>query len=188
MLVCAHRWRRTWTERVRTWLALALMFPLAVGAPTTRAEDDTGDRDRGGEMRVVLPPFPRPENYLPLYVSETTPFAFFIDAKSISVGPDRAVRYSVIAKSNDGGLNVSFEGMRCNERQYRIYAIGRSDQSWSEVRDSSWAAIRSDARNAQRIVLHGDFFCPVTGAIATAEEGVKVLKDGGNPRAAISSY
>ena len=173
---------------MRTWLALVLMFPLVVGAQTTRAADDTGDRDRGGEIRVPLPTFPRPENYLPFYVSETTPFAFFIDEKSISIGPDLAVRYSVIAKSTDGGLNVSFEGMRCAERQIRVYAIGRSDQSWSEVRGSRWESIRSDTRNAQRIMLHSDFFCPVAGRIATAEEGVEALKSGGNPRSAITSY
>lgn len=139
-------------------------------------------------MRVTLPPFPRPENYLPFDVSATTPFAFFVDAKSISVGPDGAVYYSVMAKSADGGLNVSFEGMRCNERQVRAFSIGRSDQSWSEVRNSRWEPIRGDTRNAQRIVLYGDFFCPVSGGIATAEEGVEALKSGGNPRSVITSY
>ena len=173
---------------MRTWFARALILPLAVGAQTGYSAEAIGDRDRGGEIRAPLPPFPRPENYLPFEVSATTPFAFFVDAKSISVGPDRAVHYSVIAKSADGGLNVSFEGMRCAERQIRVYAIGRSDHSWSEVRDSRWEPIRGDTRNAQRIVLHSDFFCPLTGSIATAEEGVKALKAGGNPRSVIPSY
>ena len=164
---------------MRAWPALLLILPLAACAQTPRSETNYGDRDRRGEVAVPLPQYPRPENYLPFEVSATTPFVFFVDAKSVSVGADNVVRYSVIAKSADGGLNVSFEGMRCGERQFRIYAVGRSDNTWSEVRNSRWEPIRADQRNAQRAVLYRDLFCPVTGGITTAEEGLKALKGGG---------
>lgn len=173
---------------MRAWPALALILPLAAGAQTPGSQEDHGSRDRRGETQAPLPQYPKPENYLPFEVSATTPFVFFVDAKSLSVGADGVVRYSVIAKSPDGALNISFEGMRCAEREFRVYAFGRSDNTWSEVRSSRWEAIRVDPRNAQRAVLYSDFFCPMTGYIATAEEGARVLKSGGNPRAAISGY
>lgn len=173
---------------MRAWLALVLILPLAAGAQTSAFEEKSGDRDRRGEVQAPLPQYPKPENYLPFQVSVTTPFVFFVDAKSISVGTDGVVRYSVIAKSSDGGLNISFEGVRCADGQFRVYAFGRADNTWSEVRGSRWAAIREDARNAQRAVLYSDFFCPVSGNIATAEEGVRALKSGGNPRATITGY
>ena len=173
---------------MRAWLALLLILPLAAAAQTRSFEENSGAAGRPGELPLVLPQYPKPENYLPFQVGGITPFAFFVDAKSISVGSDGVVRYSVIAKSADGALNISFEGMRCADRHFRVYAFGRSDNTWSEARNSRWEAIRSDPRNAQRAVLFSDFFCPPTGDIATAEEGVRVLKSGGNPRASRSGY
>ncbi len=173
---------------MRAWLALVLILPLAAAAQMPGFEENSGARDRRGEVQVPLPPYPKLENYLPFQVSATTPFAFFVDATSISVGADGVVRYSVIAKSSDGGLNISFEGMRCADRQFRVFAFGRSGNTWFEVRNSRWEPIRNDPRNSQRAVLYSDFFCPVTGAISTAEEAVRVLKNGGNPRATITGY
>ncbi|MGP1679292.1 MAG: CNP1-like family protein [Burkholderiales bacterium] len=173
---------------MRAWPALLLVLPLAACAQTPGSGANYGDRDRRGEIQVAFPQYPKPENYLPFEVSTITPFVFYVDAKSLSVGADAVVRYSVIAKSSDGALNISFEGMRCAEREFRIYAFGRADHTWSEARNSRWEAIRSDPRNAQRAVLYSDYFCPVTGNIATAEQGVRVLKSGGNPRATRPGY
>ncbi len=173
---------------MRVWIAIVLLLPLAAWAQTQGFEENSGKRDGGGDAPVQLPPYPRLENYLPFQVNAVSPFAFSVDAKSISVGADRVVRYSLIAKSSNGGLNVSFEGMRCADAQIRIYALGRSDGTWSELRKSRWERIRIDQRNAERAVLYNDFFCSVGGNIATAEDGVRVLKSGGNPKASISGY
>ena len=172
---------------MRTWLTLVLiLLPLAAAAQTQGF--DSGQRDHRGEAKVPLPQYPKPENYLPFEVSATTAFSFFVDAKSISVGSDGVVRYTLIAKSPEGVLNVSFEGMRCTDGEFRVYAFGSTGNSWYEVRNSKWEAIRASPRNAQRAVLYRDYFCPVTGDIGTAEEGVRALKSGGNPRATLSGY
>lgn len=175
---------------MRACLALILMLPIAAGAQLFGGDERGGERERqaGPESPVTLPQFPKQEDYLPFEVSVTTPFDFFVDAKSLSVGPDRVVRYTVIAKSSGGALNISFEGMRCADNQFRVYALGRADKTWSEVRSSRWETIRGESRNVQRAVLYSDFFCPMTGDIATAEEGVRALKNGGNPRAGIKGY
>jgi hypothetical protein len=163
---------------MRAWLALSLILPLAACTQTGTSKPNPGDDVRWGEAQVPIPEYPKPENYLPLEVSATTPFVFFVDAKSLSVGKDGVVRYSLIAKSSGGALNISFEGMRCSDAQYRIYAFGRSDNTWSESRMSQWQPIPPDARNAQRAVLYRDFFCPLGGIIATAEDGVRALRRG----------
>jgi len=172
---------------MRPWPALALISTLVACAQTPDFKDHSGDRDRRGEMQTPLPQYPEPENYLPFEVSVLTPFYFYVDAKSLSVGADGVVRYTVIAKSSDGALNISFEGMRCAEREFRIYAFGRVDKTWSEARNSKWEAIRSGPRNAQRAALYNDYFCPVGGDIATAEDGVRALKSGGKPRGTVTS-
>lgn len=167
---------------MRPWPALALMLPLAAGAQSPGFAVHSSGSDRAGEVQVARPQYPKPENYLPFEVIATTPFSFFVDAKSLSVGADGVVRYSVIAKSVDGALNISFEGMRCAKADFRVYAFGRADNTWSEARNSRWEAIRSSARNAQRAVLYSDFFCSAAGNIASAEEAVQALKRGGSSR------
>lgn len=172
---------------MRAWLALALMLPLAAWAQMSSSEGTYGDDGRRGEVQEPLPEYPKQENYLPLQVSATTPFAFFVDAKSVSVGKDGVVRYSLIARSADGVLNVSFEGIRCSARQFRVFAFGRSDNTWSETRISRWQPIPADPRNAQRAVLYGDYFCPAGGIIGSADEGVRALRRG-PPQAAPSGF
>ena len=164
---------------MRAWIALALTVPLVALAQSPRFDEGRGERDGKVEAAVQLPPYPKPENYLPFELNVTAPFAFFVDAKSISVAADGVVRYTVIAKSADGALNISYEGMRCAEREFRVYAFGSSGNTWFEVRNSKWEPIRSATRNAQRAVLHSDYFCPMSGNIATAEQGVRALKMGG---------
>ncbi|HEY5291136.1 MAG TPA: CNP1-like family protein [Burkholderiales bacterium] len=163
---------------MRAWLALGLILPLAACTQAGSGKPNAGDDVRGGEAQAPLPEYPKPENYLPLQVSATTPFAFFVDAKSVSVGKDGVLRYSLIAKSPDGALNISFEGIRCSDGQFRVYAFGRSDNTWSESRMSRWQPIPADSRNAQRAVLYRDFFCPAGGITATAEEAVRALRRG----------
>jgi CNP1-like family len=173
---------------MRAWAVLMLMLPLAAAAQTPGFDDGHSDRASRAETPVKLPSYPKPENYLPFQVNAIMPFAFFVDAKSISVTADGVVRYSLIAKSSDGALNISYEGMRCSDGQFRVYAFGRSDKTWFKVRDPKWEVIRKNPRNAQRAVLYDYFFCPVIGNITTAEQGVRALKNGGNPAAAITSY
>lgn len=104
---------------MRAWPALLLILPLAAAAQTFGFGEKKGRRDSDA-AKLTLPRYPEPENYLPFEVSATTPFAFFVDAKSVSVGADNVVRYSLIAKSAEGALNVSFEGLRCGEHQVRL--------------------------------------------------------------------
>ena len=171
----------------RGWLALWLMLPLLTWAQTRGFDGDSRDAGRSQEVQVQLPEYPKAENYLPLQASPMSSFDFFVDAKSVSVGKDGVVRYSMIAKSS-GALNISFEGMRCSERQFRIYAFGRTDNTWSEARSSAWQAMPADFRNNQRAVLYHDFFCPAGGIIYTPEEGVQALKAGGHPHATPSRF
>lgn len=164
---------------MRVWLALGLILPLAAWAQMGNSDRNYGDAGRGAVIQAPLPEFPKPENYLPLQVSATTPFVFFVDAKSVSIGEAGEVRYSLIAKSPDGALNISFEGIRCSDGQFRVYAFGRSNNTWSEARTSGWLPIPADARNGQRSVLYRDIFCFGGGLIGSAEEAVWVLRRGG---------
>ena len=173
---------------MRAWLALGLVLPLAACAQTRGPEGDARNAGRGDGVQVQLPEYPKPEDYLPLQVSAAATFEFFVDAKSVSVGNDGVVRYSLIAKSPEGALNVSFEGIRCSDGKFHIYAFGRSDKTWFEARSPAWQAMPPDSRNTQRVVLYSEIFCPAGIPIYTSEEGVQALKAGRHPRASFSRF
>ncbi|MFH1603827.1 MAG: CNP1-like family protein [Pseudomonadota bacterium] len=168
---------------MRAWFALGMgmALPLVTWAQVQNFDAAFDDGSRWVEVRSQLPPYPKPENYLPFKVDAVTSFDFFVDAKSVSVDNDGVVRYSLIAKSTSGVLNISFEGMRCSGRQYRVYAFGRSDNSWSRARSSRWQSLPQDASNPQRAMLYDDYFCPEGSSIATAERGLQALRKGGRP-------
>ncbi len=164
---------------MRAVLVLWLVLPLAAWAQAHDFDAAFDDEGRWAQAQSQLPPYPEPENYLPFKVNPVTPFDFYVDAKSVSVGSDGVVRYSLIAKSTGGALNISFEGIRCSGRQYRVYAFGRSDRTWSRARNNRWQPLSQDAANAQRAMLYSDFFCPEDSIVASAENGLRALRRGG---------
>ena len=127
-------------------------------------------------QQTLLPPAPKDGNLIPFYVGPT-PFAFFLDRASVSVGPDGVVRYTLIARSSSGGTNVSYEGIRCRSYERRVYAFGRSDGGWSQASNSRWAPIFRLATEPQT-ALADDFFCTERGPVRTTEEALRALGRG----------
>ena len=134
------------------------------------------------ENRVTLPSYPKRSDLLRFDVGRGTEFRFFVDAASVSVGSDGVVRYVLVARSPQGAENVSFEGLRCRDGEYRIYATGRSDRGWVEAHGAHWRPVEQSAGSWHR-TLADDFFCPGKSPIRSAAEGVDALERGGNPRA-----
>ena len=137
------------------------------------------DGDKPPEQeKWSLPPYPADQNLLPFSVDAPTPFQFFVDSKSISVDKDGVVRYTLVARSASGALNVSYEGIRCDPLERKLYAFGRSDKTWAPARSAEWAPIPSRRNYAgnQQAALADDFFCRAQGRVHSAEEAVAALK------------
>lgn len=135
------------------------------------------------EIEAQLPAYPKLEEALPFFVSSASDNEFFIDPKSVSVGEDDTVRYTLIVKSVAGVLNVSFEGIRCGTREKKLYAFGRREGTWSRNRYAKWDAVTYKDVNRQHHVLFDDFFCPGYIIAKDAAEVVNALKAGIHPRA-----
>lgn len=148
-------------------------------APSRFEQDFDGEEKPWREIEAQLPAYPRPETLIPFQVSSAISNRYFVDAASVSVGSDGVVRYSLVVKSEAGAETVSFEGMRCDTRERKLYAFGRRDGSWARNRNARWLPIDSHARQARHhMVLFGDFFCPADNIVRTAEEAIGALKAG----------
>lgn len=170
---------------MRALASVALCLALVACAADT---PDQSDWEREQQLqswqedRVALPPYPKNENLVEFQVDAGPDFHFLVDAASLSVGSDGVVRYVLVARSPEGVQNDSFEGLRCRDGEYKIYATGRKDRTWAKTREPRWRPVEQSAGSWHRTLAY-DYFCPQRSPIRSAAEGVDALRRGGNPRA-----
>ncbi|WP_332675660.1 CNP1-like family protein [Aromatoleum sp.] len=92
-------------------------------------------------------------------VDSTSRNRVLIDENSLTVGGDGVVRYVMVARAGGGAENSTFEGIRCETREWRIYAAGRPGGQWANARDASWKPIVDSAYSRPRAVLANNYFC-----------------------------
>lgn len=152
-----------------------------LSSPLLADFDEDYDSKRWQEVEVQLPEPPRQDRLLPFYVSAVAENRFYVDGSSLSVGSDGVVRYVLVIVTPQGGRNVSYEGMRCETRERRIYASGRADGSWSKSRNNDWVRIADQSVNRHHAALYLEYFCPIGIAVRTPEEARDALQRGGHP-------
>jgi hypothetical protein len=167
-----------------TVACLALSLSAFAQAPRDRAADaiDFGAEKSDRELDLALPTFPTPSNLVAFDPGRPTTMKFYVDSASVSVLADGIVRYTTVVKG-EGSENVSYEGIRCDTREVKVYAYGRADGTWSPARDPQWKKLRSVQNDGHRFTLYTYYFCPSRASIVSAAEGVDALKRGGHPQA-----
>jgi hypothetical protein len=165
-------------------IALALLPALAAAQPSPMNPYQPPD-ERGpqflDEQRLELPPYPKEESLIRVQVDGGVNFDFFVDLDSVSVGADGIVRYTLVARSTGGASNIVYEGMRCRDRERKLYASGRPDKTWTAARNPKWIAISDLPSNRVHNVLDASYFCPRRMVQRGTEEARKALQRGGDP-------
>lgn len=159
---------------------LVLLFGASAGAPAAGFDSDYEEK-RWEEIEAQIPAFPSPENLVPFTVSAASDNKFMIDRKSIAVGVDGVVRYTLVVASPSGAQNISYEGLRCSSGERRLYAFGRSDKSWSKARSNQWVRIQESTLNRHHAALYFEYFCPNGMIVRDADEARTALLSGGHP-------
>lgn len=161
------------------WLVLVVFcLPISAAGQGRQFEADFDDEKKAWkEIEAQLPAYPKAENLIPLEVASSG-HRFFVDAPSVSVGEDGVVRYTLFVKTAGGAVNVSFEGMRCETREQKYYAIGRADGVWSRARNPEWRRIEAKEINRHHGLLYADYFCTGKSPVQSARNAVDALKYG----------
>lgn len=128
------------------------------------------------EIEAKIPAYPKPDNLLPFEGGGASPHRFFIDAQSLSIGEDEVVRYTLVIKTAGGATNVTFEGIRCSERQLKVYALGRADGGWMRARNPQWRRIELREVNRHHNLLFQDYLCSGASRKDTAGSVKEVLQ------------
>ena len=145
---------------ILTAAALAAFFLTPPAFSQSQFEEDFDDANKSWqEIAVQLPAVPSAADLIPFYVSATATQEFALDGKSLSIGPDGVIRYTLVATSPAGAKNTSYEGIRCQTFEKKSYAFAHADGSWARSRRDQWEPIMRNAANRQQAVLAQDFFC-----------------------------
>lgn len=158
-------------------VALSVTLMLLAGvALAQKTEDDDGQEQPWKEATIELPASPKQDDLLPFYVSATATQSFAIDARSLTVGTDGVIRYTLVSTSEAGARNVSYEGIRCATYEKKLYAFGQSDGTWTRSRRDEWLRISDNAANRQHAALAGDYFCLEKTVAGTASDMARRLR------------
>ena len=105
-------------------------------------------------------------------------FRYFIDSSSLQTSKDGVTRFSLVIRSRSGVDNSSYEGMRCGQREYTVYAYG-SKQGLKMMPESSWKHIKKSGRGNYRHALYNDLICNTnTGKANRLEDVLHAMKNG----------
>jgi len=167
------------------WLALSLVLMTVVAAAQSEqkqfriAQNEIGE-EAPDEQKLVLPAYPKADNLVKIQVDGNATFDFFVDLESVSVGRDGIVRYTLLARSDKGAINITYEGIKCKGRERKFYAFGRKDRTWALARSPKWTSISIAPRDLAQATLHDAYFCPGWEMVRDAAEAKSALKGGGN--------
>jgi hypothetical protein len=161
-------------------LLLPLAFAMVVH-PALAKKDIYGDEsnefpfdekytEKWKESAIELPPYPDDRDLLPVAMSNTATLKIYIDGKSISRAQDLVARFALIAESPSGARSVFYDGYRCETRQYKTYAIGTSQHTWSPVADPQWLTVPRAEINAFRDVIYRRYVCDGQKSARSPEE------------------
>ena len=129
------------------------------------------------EIATQLPAMPLAENLIPFEtISAIATHSFAIDAKSLSVGSDGVVRYTLVATSPSGAKAISYEGIRCHSFERKLYAFGHTNGTWSRSRRDQWESIPRHTTNNHHATLASEYFCDGRAVVGGANEIIYRVK------------
>ena len=111
------------------------------------------------EGTFTLPPPPDKAAFEPFYVSAVTNNDFYLDRHALVIGGDGVTRYTMVVRSSSGAETATFEGIRCQSAEWKMYATASRSGQWIPVRASAWRLIEESNLNRARAALAKEYIC-----------------------------
>jgi hypothetical protein len=154
----------------RTFVALALAGAcVAVSAQVAPADPDWKEVD------APPPPPLRTSGLIPVDVPGTS-LRFGVDPASVTVGPDRIVRYVIVATSSSGTVNAMYEGIRCDAGEVKVYARHNPDSGWVPSRSAEWQPLNGTPHSLHSLEVARSGACMGRGPNGSAAQIVIDLR------------
>lgn len=139
---------------------------------------DDSQVEKWKESKVTIPSYPNDHDLLPVSMPTSSTVKIYIDSKSISCALDRVARFTLVVESPSGARNVFYDGLRCETREYKTYAIGTANNILTPVKDPTWQRIPQPEFNAFRDYIYRSYVCDKHDSARTPEDLVRLIKYG----------
>lgn len=157
-------------------MVLAAFVSAALAQGRDWDADFDEDKKPWKEIEAGIPSYPRTEDLVPFDPGAASAHRFYVDTRSLSIGDDGVVRYTLVVKAAGGATNITFEGIRCELRQQKYYAVGRADGSWARARNAQWRRIGPREVDRHHNTLYADYLCSGKSPVGSAREIVQLLR------------
>jgi hypothetical protein len=167
-----------WLLLISTFLATPLLArDILLDDPLPESEYNEPLRQwQEGEIRI--PRKINPDDLQEFQVAaHNTGFRYFLERGSLRLDNDGAARFTLVIRSHSGAANSSFEGFRCGERLYKVYAYGGRD-TLTPAPGMSWQPIPMNESTDYRAALYDDLLCNLqTGKPNPVEQVIKAMRN-----------
>jgi len=167
----------------RGWLAAgALGLLLFTGAAALAQQDDADDPDAPKWQEDAAPP---PPAYsvdglvdIELPGARSRAVKIGIAPQTIQINQKTGVVRYVIVMRGSSAVNASYEGIRCDTAEYRVYARQTAGQPWETVKAGTWQPMRGDRSAPYPLLLARGGVCLGTTVNVSPEAIVHALQSG----------
>lgn len=128
------------------------------------------------ESKTVIPPYPDDNDLVAVPPGVTDTLKIYLDRKSISRAPDRVARFTLVVESRSGARSIFYDGLRCETKQYKTYAIGTENHTFVPASDPQWRTIPRPEINAFRYRLYDRYVCDEHNSARAPEQILRLLK------------
>lgn len=125
---------RPWRPGVSAALGL-IALALAASAGAQHADLDRADWK---EDTPPPPPAYDVDNLIDIEISRASTVRVGIDPKSIRINVDTGVVRYVLVARGPSAVNATYEGVRCNTAEWRVYARQVKGGAWTDMGESGW--------------------------------------------------
>ena len=168
---------------MKNWLLAFCVLSITGCAGNEIFKDGFDNEKTWIELEAQLPEYPKRENFLEYDSGSNSSYKYYVDEKSIQVGDDGVIRFSLIVESSAGAMNVSFEGIRCQTTERKRYALGQNNGTWIESHVDDWQFMQNISQFHPHRELATYYFCPIRSIVGSEQEAIRALKTGMNPKA-----
>jgi len=109
-------------------------------------------------------------------------YQYLIDVKTLQVGNDGVVRYSLVIRSSSGSDNAFFEGVRCTSGEMKTYAYGITDmddkKKFIARTDPKWRIASSSGIKGYGQTFIINYLCGFNGKTIKRNEVIQNIKYG----------
>lgn len=124
------------------------------------------------ELQVPPPATFRTDKLVPIEMPRYVTVKIGVDPDTLTVSADGVVRYVVVAVSDSGNVNATFEGIWCRQGEVKTYARAGNDHLWNPLPDPQWTALSDNQRSMHALALARQGVCDGRSASAHSPQDI----------------